>query len=89
MVFATLPTINSVTLSAYSQRLDSATGHSDDDYLLSVRITRDAFSRLNFAQLSQLDPVAALEQFDLRRNMTKAGLIRTIEPFGEPDEASP
>lgn len=81
-VLSTLPGINTVTLSAYSQRLDSGTGHVNDDYLLSINIERQALNQMNFNNLEQVNPIVALEQFDLRRNMTKTGVIKIVEPFG-------
>ena len=80
-VLAALPAIRTVRVSAYSQRLDSATAQQRDDYLLSVNATRAAFGGINFEQLDQLDPVAALERFELRRDMSKNGTLKPIEPF--------
>lgn len=79
--FASSPNIGSVTLSAYSQRASKVTGHVGDDYLYSVRINRADWARLNFNNLAQLDVVEAFSQFDLRRNMTKTGAFKAIEPF--------
>jgi hypothetical protein len=53
-----------------------------DAYLYSVRVERDLWSRLVFDNLQSLNIVEALTQFDLRRNMTEAGVFEPIEPFG-------
>lgn len=79
--FAMLPTVQQVVLSGYSQRPDPATGHAKDDYLLSVRITRDQWEKINFQQLGLVDVVASLDQFELRRTMLKSGAFKAIEPF--------
>ena len=56
-----------------------------DEYLYSVRVERDLWSRLAFGNLKGLDIVEALAQFDLRRDMTEAGVFKPIEPI-EPIE---
>lgn len=86
VVLALLPAVDRVVISGYSQRLDAATGHVNDDYLLSVMIHKADFAALNFTQLDQVDPVAALTRFALRRNMTKTGIFRPIEPFAPSDQ---
>ena len=40
-----------VTLSAYTQRPNPATGGVQDDYVYSVRVHRDAWSRIHFEKL--------------------------------------
>lgn len=79
--FATLPTMNVVTLSAYSQRPNKVTGQIQDEYLYSVCVDRTAWSRINFNHLSVVDLVEAFTQFALRRNMTKTGVFKPIEPY--------
>ncbi len=81
VVLGLLPGVEQVVVSGYSQRLDPATGHINDDYLLSVAIDTPRFSELNFEQLEQVDPIAALERFDLRREMTKTGIFRPVVPI--------
>ncbi|MES1926286.1 hypothetical protein T31B1_13229 [Salinisphaera sp. T31B1] len=80
--FWTLPTINRVLLSGYSQRVDTGTGREHDDYLYSVIADRKTFENMNFDNLAGVDPIVTLERFELRRNMTTTGIIKTIEPFG-------
>lgn len=81
VVLAVVPDIEQVVISGYSQRLDTATGHTNDDYLVSVAIDKSKFAELNFAQLDCIDPIAAIEQFSLIRNMTKTGIFRPIVPI--------
>lgn len=80
--FATSPTIEQVVLSAYSQRPNKATGQVGDEYLYSVQVSRDAWVSINFDNLAQLDVVEALSRFELRREMSKTGVFKPIQPFG-------
>jgi hypothetical protein len=80
--FSALPNAQEVVLSAYSQRPDRSTGHVTDEYLYSVRVGRVLWSRINFDNLQDLDVVEALAQFELKRNMTKTGAFKPVEPFG-------
>lgn len=79
--FAALPRPEKVVVSGYSQRIDASTGRERDDYLLSVRAGRDALAEIDFMALEGIDPIAALERLDLKRNMTKTGIFRPIDPF--------
>lgn len=80
-VFATLPTVQSVALSAFTQRSDPATGHSVDTYVYSVRIPRAQWSETNFANLGGIDIVTAFERFEFRRKLSRNGVLEAIEPF--------
>ena len=79
--FAHLPTAEKVVVSGYSQRLDKKTGHTRDDYLFSVKIPRKDWESINFQNLNGIDPIACLENFELRRNTEKKGSLSKIEPF--------
>jgi hypothetical protein len=79
--FAALPTIRTIVLSGYSQRVDSATGHTNEDYLYSVRVERNQWSALNFSTLEQIDPTETLATFELRRTMTSTGIFKPITPL--------
>ncbi|MBB3332251.1 hypothetical protein BDK63_003145 [Halomonas campaniensis] len=50
-------------------------------FCFQCRITREQWRRIHFDRLDQADPVAAMEAFILRRDMTKTGIFREIEPF--------
>ncbi|XGA81379.1 DUF4236 domain-containing protein [Halomonas sp. CH40] len=80
-IFARLPSVEEARVSGYRQVVDPATGGEHDQYLYSIKVTRDQWCRIHFDQLEQVDPVAAVEVFNLRRNMTKTGIFRDIEPF--------
>ncbi|MBP8000492.1 MAG: DUF4236 domain-containing protein [Chloroflexi bacterium] len=80
-LFAAMPALNSIVLSAYSQRTNLRTGQISDDYLLSVRTTREQWQQINFANLDAIDVVAAFDLFTVRRQMSKGGEFTPIEPF--------
>lgn len=80
-VFASLPAAKQVVISGYSQRLKTETGHIQDEYLLSVIFIRERFELLNFSDLSAVDPVQAISQFENKRNMSSVFLFKSIEPF--------
>jgi len=81
VVFSTLPSIQLIILSGYSQRLDNATGHEAEDYLLSFKVTREQFGQLNFKELDKIDPLDTITLFEHRRKMTATGIFKAIEPF--------
>lgn len=80
-VFARLPTVQEARISGYRQVTDPATGGEYDQYLYSVKVSRTQWGKIHFDKLEQVDPVAAMEAFTLRRDMTKTGIFRDIEPF--------
>lgn len=83
VTFVTLPAIETVGVSAYTQRLNTATGHENDDYLLAIEVTRDRWAELNFEALDRVDPIEALNHFQLERNMTKTGIFKPVDPIRE------
>lgn len=85
VLLASLPAIDDIILSSYTQRVNPETGFEQDEYLLSVRVARNAFQALNFELLEQFDPVVTLSQFVLRREMDAACHFSAIKPF-EPDQ---
>lgn len=80
-VFAALPRATQVVCSGFSQRPDPKTGHIQDDYLYSVRVSRDEWTKLNFDDLSLIDHVEYFENFEIQRNVTKTGVFKPIEPI--------
>lgn len=79
--FAALPTVKHVVLSGYSQRSNKVTGKITDEYIYSVKVSREQWSKLNFENLSAVDVTESLSQFELRREMSKSGRFTAIEPF--------
>ena len=84
--FATLPGIQEVVVSVYRHQVNPATGFHEDAYWLSGRVTREGFSALNFADLSQVDPIAAVSSFELQRNMTSTSRFKPITPITPPGQ---
>lgn len=80
-VFATLPAVEMVSASGYSQRPDRATGQIIDEYLISARVRRTVWEEIDFLNLESLDLALAFERFELRRKMTKTGIFTAVEPF--------
>ncbi|MGY4829188.1 DUF4236 domain-containing protein [Sphaerotilaceae bacterium SBD11-9] len=78
--FAALPLASTIVASGYSQRRDPGTGVLRDDYLLSVRVARSDWVRLDFSALATVDVVEALSRFALLRNMSKTGIFKPIAP---------
>ena len=79
--FRTLPTIKAVVVSAYSQRPDKSTGNLIDEYLYSIKVIREDWNKINFQKLEFVDPVTALERFEIRRDMTATGVFKAIQPY--------
>ncbi|MGI6792312.1 DUF4236 domain-containing protein [Aminivibrio sp.] len=79
--FRSVPAIREVILSGFTQKVRGDTGRTEDQYLYSVRALREQWDDIDFRRLNMLDPVAVLEGFELRRDMTKTGIFKAIEPF--------
>jgi len=79
-VFATLPTVEEVTLSAFTQRDAPATGQRSDTYIYSVRVKRGDWVQINFKNLAVVDVIASFEAFALRRKIAKSGAFEAIVP---------
>jgi hypothetical protein len=86
-VFHSLPTVNEVVASGFTQRPDPTTGAIRDDYILSSRCTRHAWQATGFANLHALDVIQAFDRFDTRRKVTKTGVFTPIEPHVSPGQA--
>ncbi len=79
--FHVLPGLQEVIGSGYSQRPDSATGRVRDDYLLSARVPRARWEEIDFHNLAALDPIYCFGRFELRRDMSKTGIFKAIQPY--------
>ena len=86
-IFSVLPKAEEVVLSAYTQRPDKATGDILDQYLYSVRVNRRDWDGIDFSNLPDVDAAEALGRFDIRRDVTKTGALREIDPFDGPSIA--
>ncbi len=81
--FNRLPAVRQVIVSGFSQRKDSRTGYTNNEYLYSCSITRRQFSHINFANLAELNPMAALGLGELRCKLSKTNIFKPVEPFSE------
>jgi len=81
MTAAVLPWAETIQLSGFSQRLDKATGVTNDDYLFSVRFTRTGLEKIDFQSLEAVDPIEAMAAFDHRRKMSATGVFKAIQPY--------
>jgi hypothetical protein len=79
--FATLPSIDIILISGYSQRVDKSTAQINDEYLYSVKFNKSTFSKLNFEKIELIDPIKAFDNFECIRKMTATGIFKEIEPF--------
>ncbi|UQG61521.1 DUF4236 domain-containing protein [Marinobacter sp. M3C] len=79
--FACAPSVEEVILSAFTQVVRADTGQTEDRYIYSVKVHRNAWARIHFGNLQAVDPVAALAAFELRRDMTKTGIFTAIKPW--------
>jgi hypothetical protein len=80
-VFATLPTVEQVTLSAFTQRDAPATDQRSDTYVYSVRVLRSEWAKINFKNLVAVDIVASFERFEMRRKIGRTGVFEPIIPL--------
>lgn len=71
------PAIHKVILSGYTQRRDSS-GNLNDDYILSIKFTRNTFEQTSFRKI---DPMEFCMQFENRCNTTSTMLFKKIEPY--------
>ena len=79
--FGMLPTVQEVCLSGYSQRKSKITGQETDEYLFSLIVPRSGWEKINFDNLQAIDVLEAFTSFNLRRNMSKTGIFKAIEPY--------
>lgn len=71
------PAIDSMVLSAYTQRPDK-NGDIVDDYIVSMKVSRDAICGLH---VEDFDPKELCLGFETRCKMTQTGIFKAIAPF--------
>lgn len=76
--FNSLP-FNNMKVSGFTQRIDRATGRIKDDYIISSRVSRTEFEKINFNGLDMIDPVMSFDNFTLVRKMTATGIFKAVE----------
>lgn len=80
-VFATLPILQKIILSGYVQRNDPAVGLIKDVYIISVEIDKQKWVEIDFGQLNIINPIDALERFNLRKYLDKSSYLCQIDPI--------
>jgi len=80
-VFAWLPSIEQILISGYIQRTSTANGKRGDLYILSLLVTRRRWQQIDFSQLPQIDPQAALRELGARVQFDRSGNFKPIEPY--------
>lgn len=75
--FNVSPAIRRILISAYTQRRDKE-GDLNDDYIYSIRFTRDMFEQRD---VSRVDPREFCLSAENRCNMTSTSLFRPIVPY--------
>ena len=80
MAFCALP-FNTVIISGFTQRISKQTGHLNDEYILSSRIERYLFERLNFSNLENVSPIDAFDKFQTQRRMSATFIFQPVTPI--------
>jgi hypothetical protein len=70
--------IKEILISGYTQRTNKATGIIEDQYIYSLKLTRDKFSSLNF---EKVDPIEAFSNFENNRILSSSYDFKTIVPW--------
>ena len=76
-IFNISPAIHNITISGYTQRRNKL-GEINDEYVYSIKFTRDVFER---SALQNVDPKDFCMSFENRCNMTTTMLMRKITPY--------
>ena len=80
MMFNISLKIRNVEISAYTQRINKATGSMEDCYIYSVIFNRSHFARINY---DAIDPIEALKAQPNKSKILKSLEMREIVPFTE------
>ena len=71
-------TIAEIIISGFTQRLNKATGNIEEQYIYSIKLTRDKFSGLKF---ERIDPVEAFSNFENIRSLSANYDFKIIVPW--------
>ncbi|QMT61831.1 DUF4236 domain-containing protein [Legionella sp. PC997] len=80
-VFSTLPILQKIVLSGYVQRNNPATGLIENVYIISVEVDKPKWTDIDFSKLEDINPINALERFNLRRNIDRSSNFCSIDPI--------
>jgi len=80
-VFHSLPGVESVVLSGFSQRASKETGAINDEYILSVEAKKSEWEKIDFSNLNEIEVIPAMHRFNMIIDMTKSGILKPIKPL--------
>ena len=80
MMFNISLNIRAIEISAYTQRINKATGIEEDSYIYSVIFNRGHFARINYGAI---DPIEALKAQPNKSKILKSFEMREIVPYTE------
>ncbi|WP_179295524.1 DUF4236 domain-containing protein [Bacillus sp. FJAT-45350] len=83
-VFAYVPSCKNIVISGFTQILNEATGHTEDQYIYSLVVDRTTLFELN---MEHLHPVVAFDNFKPKINATKTYIFKEIKPY-QPEDFS-
>ena len=72
------PKIENIFISGYTQRLNKVNGKVEDQYIYSIKFTRDIFSSLNINAINSLD---AFQNFENNLNVSSSFEFKTVKPL--------
>jgi hypothetical protein len=80
-VFSNLPILKKIILSGYVQKNNPATGLIEDVYIISVEIDKQKWVDIDFSKLKDVNPINALERFNIRRSIDRSSNFCPIDPI--------
>lgn len=80
MMFNVSLKIRDIEISAYTQRINKATGNEEDSYIYSVVFNRSHFAKINY---DAIDPIEALKAQPNKSKILKSFEMKEIVPFTE------
>ena len=78
IAFTAAPIIEKVLVSGYTQRINKATGNTEDEYVYSVVYDKEGFSKL---KMESIDPKMTIQSFENRLEISKTYDLKTIQPI--------
>ena len=76
VAFMSAAGIEKVKISGYTQRLDKATGITNDDYIYSIVFDREKFRQINYPEIN---PIYAFDNFENDMNLSKTLVFKSID----------
>jgi len=80
-LFYVLPAVKEVVISAFEEGSGRSGRHDGTIFLLSSKVTRDAWDRIDFENLEYLDLLGCFASFETRSKMTEAGRLLQVDRF--------